>query len=281
MKRLLRNAKAITLGLSFVLCGPMAFGQIFDDEEKAPLTTADMLREDMGWAIEISNENLAQEHSRDSEYVIYRIEGSVEKDGKQYAVLNMYWLYGYTEPLCGLRCDGDKVYARMLDKEDSDEYLIYDFSLKPGDGAYISYFSSLHSEDNVKEYYVKCLSTEKKTVCDIEYEYLNIMCYTDNRCESPISPEPFYWIKGLGSEFGVLDQLEIGLTEGNRELKWVYYTPYIAYIFNINEVGAGVQAVYEDIRNSSGVYGINGLPASPGNGVYIIHGKKYIGRQCK
>lgn len=203
------------------------FGQAYSDDQVTTASTADMLRQGMTWEVSSHPGVVDPDHPIPDPAVFFRIDGYYEWKGKLYSVLRKASIYR-NNATYGLRCEDDKIYARFLDREDDDEFLAYDFTLKPGEGTYVTYMFDGRCHTLYQQYYVKCVSIERKIVCNIEYEFMNIECYWDETCKELMSFKPMYWIKGIGSRNGVIEQILFSLGS-HYILERVYYSPDIIY----------------------------------------------------
>lgn len=252
-------------------------GQAYADETVVTASTADMLRDGMTWETidypGVSDPN----HIFPDTSVYYYIDGTEERDGKEYALLYRFSIYDHLTQRYGLRCEGDKVYARFMEREGDDEFLAYDFSLQPGEGNYITLMYHGYCANPYRTYYVKCVSREIKTVCGIQYEFLHLETYENEYSTRPLHPaqRPFYWIKGIGNKYGVIDQIELNMLGGGEELNMAFYYPDVIYTRDEAEKAA-VHSTVSEGPMPTVVYGIDGLSAPSMKGVRISNGKKYI-----
>lgn len=97
-----------------------------------------------------------------------------------------------------IRTEGEKVYF-YHDSEPPEWLLLYDFGLKPGEGCYVHYLPTGSNKIPFRSY-VKCVSLGKDE--DSGWDTIVLEEYKTDACEG--IPAHGTWLKGLGSENGVL-----------------------------------------------------------------------------
>lgn len=104
------------------------------------------------------------------------------------------------ELIAVIKEEESKVYFKPNGFKSSEWYLLYDFSLKPGEGCFI--YSPLTFSKNSEPYktYVKCIGIDEKFNGD--WSLLRLEEYTDDSCSNILGNGS--WIIGLSSLKGIL-----------------------------------------------------------------------------
>lgn len=124
---------------------------------------------------------------------------------------NMYRSYedntSDRELIAVIKTEDSKVYFTPNGFKSSEWYLLYDFSLKPGEGCFI--YNPLTFTEDSKPYktYVKCIGIDEKF--NEDWSLLRLEEYTDKSCLNLIGNGS--WIKGLSSLNGILYNNRFGV----------------------------------------------------------------------
>lgn len=124
---------------------------------------------------------------------------------------NMYRSYedntSDRELIAIIKTEESKVYFTPNGFKSSEWYLLYDFSLKPGEGCFI--YNPLTFTEDSKPYktYVKCIGIDEKF--NEDWSLLRLEEYTDKSCLNLIGNGS--WIKGLSSLNGILYNNRFGV----------------------------------------------------------------------
>lgn len=124
---------------------------------------------------------------------------------------NMYRSYedntSDRELIAVIKTEESKVYFTPNGFKSSEWYLLYDFSLKPGEGCFI--YNPLTFTEDSKPYktYVKCIGIDEKF--NEDWSLLRLEEYTDKSCLNLIGNGS--WIKGLSSLNGILYNNRFGV----------------------------------------------------------------------
>lgn len=204
------------------------------------------------------------------------IEGSEVVNSREYMVV---WkeskgiLGTFTGKSAYIRKSGDKIYAIVPERLDIGEFLLYDFSLAPGEfvitmpyggGQGFPYLDTFH-------FYCDGIELINSEGMDFESMLVNVENPRDGNSGSRIR-----WIKGIGSECGLLrnyngSRFRIFKVYHNGELVYSVPDPY----------SLSIDGVIEDNCNQgdSKTYDLNGREVREGSkGLFIRNGKKIIVR---
>lgn len=136
-------------------------------------------------------------------YDIYVTAEKTDVDG----VLMLYKSYDDSperEFVGYVKTEEDRVLFNGVSSASADWYLLYDFGLKPGEGCYV-YSLAFLDEQSVPRYktYVECVALNEKSADYDGWDTLTMQEY-DETVDPPDSSIKFAWIKGLGSQMGIL-----------------------------------------------------------------------------
>lgn len=125
-----------------------------------------------------------------------------------------------------IKTEGEKVFFKLNKEMPSEWYLFYDFGLAPGEGCWIYNPVAAHSTPDPAKTYAKCVGIEKDPI-DERLDALRIKLYSN---DSEIdSYDEGLWIKGIGSESGVLDNDRFNPCGGTSILSNVYDNSKLLY----------------------------------------------------
>lgn len=117
---------------------------------------------------------------------------------------NMYRFYedntSDKELIAVIKTEESKVYFNPNGFKSSEWYLLYDFSLKLGEGCFIYNPLTFTEDSEPYKTYVKCIGIDEKFTED--WSLLQLEEYTDNSCLNLIGYGS--WIRGLSSLNGIL-----------------------------------------------------------------------------
>lgn len=157
-----------------------------------------------------------------------------------------------------IKSDGDKVYFKLDDKETSEWYLYYDFSIQVGEGNYF-YSIPKFNEENPRKSFLKCI--DKKVTEDDGEIVLEL--YTDDTCTTLLGSG--IWIQGIGSKNGVLYNNNFGIVGVGSVLTEVSNRGDIIYS-------------YSDSSNVSNIISDSGIKITlKGNMIYVTSEKPECG----
>ena len=128
--------------------------------------------------------------------------------------LNGCNIYPDIDTILVLVRDG-KVYFQYPEGDDGQWYLLYDFTLSPGEGCYI--YSPKRREDNVPyATYIKCVGIQERNPEYDNWDTMEIeVAYFTNIGDLF---EKGIWIRGLCSELGLFANMEFGWDGGGTNL---------------------------------------------------------------
>lgn len=144
-----------------------------------------------------------------------------------------------------IKTEESKVYFKLEGANNSEWYLLYDFSLKPGDGCFV--YSPFTSYKNSTPYktYVKCIGIEDNFEGS-DWRVLRLEEYNDASCTNIIGTGS--WIKGVSSLNGVLYNNHFGVDGVNRLLLDVSDNHKIIYSNNRTGISETTDTPIPNIR---------------------------------
>lgn len=125
-----------------------------------------------------------------------------------------------------VKVEGERVYVRSITDNDVQWYLIYDFGLQPGAGNY--FYMPLENQftGNVVKRYLRCNSISKTEEFG-DWDVMAMEEFEDESCEQSYGEG--YWIKGLSSERGVLDNMYFDASGVLASLIAVYHNDKVIF----------------------------------------------------
>lgn len=202
------------------------------------------------------------------------IEGSEEINGRTYMkVWSASEKHDFmTEGPNYIRTEGERVY--MLKPQNHEEKLLFDFSLSPGDFVDIDIVYGGAMSEYGDIYSMECVD---KIIEENSGNMFHVISFNAHKNGELLDPSFFgkiKWIKGIGSNAGLLDNF-ISPEEGGFTLTSVYHDGKLIYASDLSSIN--------DIRinniesANSPKYHLDGTPYVNGeSGIFIKNGKKYI-----
>ncbi|MDE7441035.1 MAG: hypothetical protein K2M69_02575 [Muribaculaceae bacterium] len=120
------------------------------------------------------------------------------------------------EFLFWIKSEADQVFFRPKNNPDTTWYLMYDFSLIPGESKYIYHY--LGDTIKPRRSYVKCVDIENSP----ENPAIVLMRMKIGRDETLQYTDKGFWIKGMGSECGVERNDWFSWDGGNKQIWEIY-----------------------------------------------------------
>lgn len=208
------------------------------------------------------------------------IEGTVIVNDKEYMQVwqdkhddpDKHYLLGY------IRKEEDQIYfidKSSLPNDDNTEYLLIDFSLNPGEQMAIT---SKGPGDSNPNYPITAICTDigEETNQGHSYETRTIEFLIDGQSYPEYFP-PIKWIKGIGSQGGVVDNIYFG-ESGGASVYEVYHNDELVYKYQ----NSSIDIIEENAIDSMAPtlkYHPDGRVFNDGEtGIYIEKGKKTIKR---
>lgn len=167
------------------------------------MNSQNLFTDEMKWRTLIYG---THEHEMVNSIEIVTIEKTLDEN-----CFNMYRSYedntSDRELIAVIKTEESKVYFTPNGFKSSEWYLLYDFSLKPGEGCFI--YNPLTFTEDSKPYktYVKCIGIDEKF--NEDWSLLRLEEYTDKSCLNLIGNGS--WIKGLSSLNGILYNNRFGV----------------------------------------------------------------------
>lgn len=175
-----------------------------------------------------------------------------------------------------IRTDGERVYLLTQEGETAGEHLLYDFSLQPGDEIEIDPIFSGEIMQNTPSS-VRCMNTNEETSENSTYKTCKLGVYIDGKSAEPIL-NPIKWIRGIGSETGLLDNIQSPESGGSRLMN-VYHNGELIYKYSKPD-SSGIGSTLTDSTPYKGnhkKYHLDGSEFREGDsGIYIQNGRKVL-----
>ncbi|MBD5291578.1 MAG: hypothetical protein HDS24_05900 [Bacteroides sp.] len=185
-----------------------------------------------------------------------------------------------------IRIEDNRVYCLNEEGDPDSEFLLYDFSLQPGDECVIRAGGIFSEDDVIPQVRVVCREITTESVngyniyvnpiepYTVENKVLVVSLYlpTDEGEEEYIGD--IKWISGIGSQFGLLNNAGLSPITFNTGIQ-VYY--YFVPVYSTHPLG--ITPLYDADRavKSSREYKLDGSPANEGDqGIIIRNGRKII-----
>ncbi|MDE6331126.1 MAG: hypothetical protein K2L80_00835 [Muribaculaceae bacterium] len=127
--------------------------------------------------------------------------------------------------IASVKTEESKVYFNPIEGKSTEWYLLYDFSLKPGEGCFVYNPLTLSDESVPYKTYVKCVDIDEKS--NEQWSILRLDEYTDNSCSNLIGNG--LWISGLSSLNGILYNNRFGVDGFGSKLLDVSLNERILY----------------------------------------------------
>lgn len=208
------------------------------------------------------------------------IEGTEVINSKEYMVVwsNRKSPILETTGKAYIRKSGDKIYAIVPERLDIGEFLLYDFSLAPGDVVVTMPYSGGPGFPYVGYFNFYCDETEVINSYGMDFKSLaiNVEKNRENLIYSKVR-----WIKGIGSEHGLLRNYKerSDPDRGYRIFK-VYHNGELVYSVP-DPYSLSVDRVIGDecLRGDGRIYDLSGREVREGSkGILVRNGKKIIVR---
>lgn len=180
----------------------------------------------------------------------------------------------YPPTLHYIRVEGERVYLHDDDLSGNKEYLIYDYSLSTGETLEIDGCDHCYVPED-KNYFATNQSKGTLTFGNNTYETMDMMILYMDYNANTRPDETITWIKGIGSEAGLLENWYSPRAGGNI-LTAVYHNDVMVY----KAQTTGIENIYNDMvkqEKTSKKYHIDGTEFKDGDtGICIEADKKTI-----